>query len=193
RKRPGGAVGSRPARKRSRLLPSSAGGTSQTEPRDLEESGEDVIDLTGESSESEVIIISDNESPVVSSEGHTPLHLAFKPHLSRASENSAEPLARNDEEEPIEDDGYVREKVSVKAVISDTCSVPSSAQQRVVIRCPICMEFYSEIMQHGRQLVATLCGHVFCSRCLPVALETSHMCPTCKVAEYPDEYIPIYL
>lgn len=39
RKRPGGAVGSRPARKRSRLLPSSAGGTSQTEPRDLEESG----------------------------------------------------------------------------------------------------------------------------------------------------------
>ncbi|XP_053832636.1 uncharacterized protein LOC128806829 [Vidua macroura] len=61
RKRPGGAIDSRPARKRSRLLPSSAGGTSQTEPRDLEESataafepevidltGEDTIDLTGE-------------------------------------------------------------------------------------------------------------------------------------------------
>ncbi|XP_059327195.1 E3 ubiquitin-protein ligase RNF4-like [Ammospiza nelsoni] len=124
RKRPGGAVGSRPARKRSRLLPSSAGGTSQTEPRDLEESGApafepEVIDLTGdnirdlpgESSEAEVITISDNESPVEREQSQQ------QPHLSRASENSVEPLARNDEEEPIEDDGYV--KVSIKTVISD--------------------------------------------------------------------------
>ncbi|XP_074397176.1 uncharacterized protein LOC113460741 isoform X2 [Zonotrichia albicollis] len=112
RKRPGGAVGSRPARKRSRLLPSSAGGTSQTEPRDLEESGapafepevidltgDDIIDLTGESSEAEVITISDNESPVDREQSQQ------QPHLSRASENPVEPLARNDEEEPIEDDG----------------------------------------------------------------------------------------
>ncbi|XP_063014049.1 uncharacterized protein LOC134418951 [Melospiza melodia melodia] len=122
RKRPGGAVGSRPARKRSRLLPSSAGGTLQTEPRDLEESGapafepgeevidltgeevidltgEDVIDLPGGSSEPEVITLSDNESPVDREQSQQ------QPHLSRASENSVEPLARNDEEEPIEDDG----------------------------------------------------------------------------------------
>ncbi|KAM3672049.1 uncharacterized protein VK521_003398 [Ammospiza maritima maritima] len=112
RKRPGGAVGSRPARKRSRLLPSSAGGTSQTEPRDLEESGapafepevidltgDDIRDLPGESSEAEVITISDNESPVEREQSQQ------QPHLCRASENSVEPLARNDEEEPIEDDG----------------------------------------------------------------------------------------
>ena len=37
-----------------------------------------VIDLTGESSEPEVIVISDDESGVVSSEWHTPLHLAVK-------------------------------------------------------------------------------------------------------------------
>lgn len=42
-----------------------------------------------------------------------------QPHLPRASENCVEPLARNEEEEPIEDDGYVREKVSIKTVISD--------------------------------------------------------------------------
>ncbi|XP_053797685.1 uncharacterized protein LOC128787524 isoform X2 [Vidua chalybeata] len=175
RKRPGGAIDSRPARKRSRLLPSSAGGTSQTEPRDLEESatpafepevidltgedtidltgkdvielrvedvidltgedvidltgeeevidltgeeevidltgedtvdlqgeevtdltGEDVIDLTGESSEPEVIIISDDESPMDREQSQQQLH------LSRAS---AEPLARDDEEEPRDIDG----------------------------------------------------------------------------------------
>ncbi|XP_053797681.1 uncharacterized protein LOC128787522 isoform X2 [Vidua chalybeata] len=201
RKRPGGAIDSRPARKRSRLLPSSAGGTSQTEPRDLEESatpafepevidltgedtidltgedvielrvedvidltgeeevidltgedavdltgeeevidltgedvvdltgeeevidltgeeevidltgeevidltgeevidltGEDVVDLTGESSEPEVIIISDDESPMDREQSQQQLH------LSRAS---AEPLARDDEEEPRDIDG----------------------------------------------------------------------------------------
>lgn len=42
-----------------------------------------------------------------------------QPHLFRASENSAEPLARDDEEEPREDDEYVREKVSIKTLISD--------------------------------------------------------------------------
>ncbi|XP_053831732.1 microtubule-associated protein futsch-like isoform X2 [Vidua macroura] len=107
RKRPGGAIDSRPARKRSRLLPSSAGGTSQTEPRDLEESataafepaGGEFLDLTGDSSELEVIAISIDESPVDSQQSQQ------QPHLSRASENSAEPLARNDEEEPREDDG----------------------------------------------------------------------------------------
>ncbi|NXL14056.1 RNF4 ligase, partial [Setophaga kirtlandii] len=112
RKRPGGAVGSRPARKRSRLLPSSAGGTSQTEPRDLEESGApafepDIIDLTGESSEPEVITISDDESPVDREQNQQ------HPHVSSAAGNSTDLLARNDEEEPRDVDGYAREKVSL--------------------------------------------------------------------------------
>ncbi|XP_053832637.1 uncharacterized protein LOC128806830 [Vidua macroura] len=125
RKRPGGAIDSRPARKRSRLLPSSAGGTSQTEPRDLEESataafepaGGEFLDLTGDSSELEVIAINTVPSQPTSTLMNTSACLRTacrewdsqqsqqQPHLSRASENSAEPLARNDEEEPREDDG----------------------------------------------------------------------------------------
>ncbi|XP_037992014.1 E3 ubiquitin-protein ligase RNF185-like [Motacilla alba alba] len=72
-------------------------------------------------------------------------------------------------------------------------SVSSSAEQGVVIRCPICMDTYSEIVQSGRLMVATMCGHVFCSECLPVALETVGMCPTCREELTPDLYIPIYL
>uniref|UniRef100_A0A674HN46 RING-type domain-containing protein n=1 Tax=Taeniopygia guttata TaxID=59729 RepID=A0A674HN46_TAEGU len=72
-------------------------------------------------------------------------------------------------------------------------SVSSSAQQGAVIRCPLCMEFYSEMMQHGQQLVATLCGHVFCSRCLPIALGVAHICPTCRVKLNAAVYFPIYL
>ncbi|XP_048161212.1 E3 ubiquitin-protein ligase RNF4-like [Corvus hawaiiensis] len=108
RKRPGGALDSTQARKRSRLLPSSAGGTSQAELIDLEGSGtlafepageEVVIDLTGESSGPEVIVISDDESDVDTEQSQQ------QPHPSRASENSSEALARDDEEEARENDG----------------------------------------------------------------------------------------
>ncbi|NWY90595.1 RNF4 ligase, partial [Loxia curvirostra] len=197
RKRPGGALGSRPARKRSRLLPSSAGGTSRTEPIDLEESGApafepEFIDVTGDSSEPEVITISDDESPVDREQNQQ------YPHVSSAAGNSADLLARDDEEEERDVDGYARKKASLN---SDFCymlhvlssSVSASAQQGVAIRCPICMDSYSEIVRRGRQLMSTLCGHVFCSRCLPIALETTHMCPTCRVELSPELYHPVYL
>ncbi|RLW09105.1 hypothetical protein DV515_00002544, partial [Chloebia gouldiae] len=319
RKRPGGAVDSTPAQKRSRLLPSSAGGTWQMEPRDPEESGtpafepdlkhsksnlslfhtgrpfhssvifdltlmfsfpigeevidltgeeviqlryEDVIDLTGESSEPEVIIISDDESPMDTEQSQQQLHL---------SGTSDEPLAREDEEEPrdiddwglcaapggltksnsiffslpshvhrwkvLEVHGQERRNVTLNsqeqvdgsgngagandgtgandgrgandAPVADAApaeqgaeeeedtdrsdSVSSSAQQGVVITCPICMDSYSEIMQGGRHLVAALCGHVFCSECLPIALEASPMCPTCRMDLTPELYHTLYL
>ncbi|NXL82766.1 RNF4 ligase, partial [Leptocoma aspasia] len=112
---------------------------------------------------------------------------------SRETENSAELWAGDNEEEPSDNDEYVTDEASLQSVISDVHSVPSSAQQGVVIRCPICMEFYSEIVESGRLIVATMCGHVFCSECLPVALETVGMCPTCRVELTPDLYHPIYL
>ncbi|NWT29598.1 RNF4 ligase, partial [Cardinalis cardinalis] len=148
---------------------------------------EDVIDLTGESSEPDVITISDNESPVDREQNQQ------HPHVSSAAGNSADLLARDDEEEPRDVDGYAREKLELKQLHVLSSSVPSSAQQGVVIRCPICMEFYSQFVRRGRQLMSTLCGHVFCSRCLPIALETSHMCPTCRVELSPELYHPIYL
>ncbi|XP_023773830.1 uncharacterized protein LOC111922499 [Cyanistes caeruleus] len=91
RKRPGEVLDSAPAQKRSRLLASRAGGTWQTETVEPE-----VIDLTGDSPQPEVITTSDDESPVQSQQ---------QPRLSRASENSAEPLERNSAEEAREDDG----------------------------------------------------------------------------------------
>ncbi|XP_023782036.1 E3 ubiquitin-protein ligase CIP8-like isoform X2 [Cyanistes caeruleus] len=388
RKRPGEALDSTPAQKRSRLLPSRAGGTLETEPREAE-----VIDLTGDSPEPEVITISDDESPVSPQQ----------PHLSRASENSPEPLERNDGEEPREDDGdwllfefdppywsdedsQYREQNQQHSQLSrlaensagplttpdeeeprvndgaqpadpaspltteddnseeqdrelrqlhsqdsreaensaelwprddeeesrdnddawtaslisppspeddntedweesqqypsdsrsdensnqglasrlqqeprdlefappggpisppnwedDNAEFPevhgeeqrtaalnsqeqvdgsadgtgandapvadaapaehgaeehagtSAAEPGVVISCPICMDYYSEIMQNGRQLVTTVCGHVFCSACLPAALENTGMCPMCGVQLDPGLYFPIYL
>ncbi|NXB96472.1 RNF4 ligase, partial [Vidua chalybeata] len=203
RKRPGGAIDSRPARKRSRLLPSSAGGTSQTEPRDLEESATpafepEFLDLTGDSSELGVIAISIDESPVVQDREQSQQY----PLGSREAENSAELRASDSEEEPRYNDEYVADEVSLQSAISDikytqlhvlSGSVFFSAQQGLVIRCPICMDSYSEILQSGRLIMATMCGHVFCSECLPAALETVGVCPTCRAELTPELYHPIYL
>ncbi|NXM22306.1 RNF4 ligase, partial [Ploceus nigricollis] len=147
------------------------------------------IDLTGESSEPEVITTSDDEPPVVQDKEQS----QPSPLGSRDAENSAELRASDNEEEPRDNDEYVTDEESLQSAISDICSVSSSAQQGVVIRCPICMEFYSEILQSGRLIMATMCGHVFCSECLPVALETVGLCPTCRVELTPDLYHPIYI
>ncbi|NXM82851.1 RNF4 ligase, partial [Oenanthe oenanthe] len=112
---------------------------------------------------------------------------------SRDTEDSAELWASDDEEEAIDNDRYVTDKVSLQSLHVLSTSVASSAQQGVVIRCPICMDCYSEMVQSGRQLVATMCGHLFCSECLPVALETVGTCPTCRMELTPDLYFPIYI
>uniref|UniRef100_A0A8C3UW74 RING-type domain-containing protein n=1 Tax=Catharus ustulatus TaxID=91951 RepID=A0A8C3UW74_CATUS len=52
---------------------------------------------------------------------------------------------------------------------------------------------FFQIVQSGRQIVATMCGHLFCSGCLPVALETVGECPTCRMELTPDLYFPIYI
>ncbi|XP_050194440.1 E3 ubiquitin-protein ligase RNF4-like [Myiozetetes cayanensis] len=72
RKRRGQAVNSKRAQKRSKLLASSAGGTSEAQPIDLEETGtlyfelavEEIIDFTGEYSGLEVANITGDDSVV---------------------------------------------------------------------------------------------------------------------------------
>ncbi|XP_033369862.1 E3 ubiquitin-protein ligase RNF4-like [Parus major] len=70
---------------------------------------------------------------------------------------------------------------------------PLCAEPGIFIKCPICMGFYSETGQSGREHVTTVCGLVFCSACLPAALDTTSMCPTCREELDAEMYFPIYL
>ncbi|XP_049649303.1 E3 ubiquitin-protein ligase RNF4-like [Accipiter gentilis] len=66
RKRRGGAVNSRQARKRNRLMASTTGTTSEAEPAEPAESaGEEVVDLTRESSDPVVVDLTHNDSVVI--------------------------------------------------------------------------------------------------------------------------------
>ncbi|NXR36660.1 RNF4 ligase, partial [Zosterops hypoxanthus] len=122
------------------------------------------------------------------------------PLVSRAADNSAMLLASDGDVEPRDSDGYVRDKVYLQSLISDTGqphvlsgSVLSSAWPAGTVRCPICMDFYPQIVQSGRLILSTLCGHVFCSQCLPFALQSASFCPTCRTDLTPGQYHPIYI
>ncbi|KFQ17613.1 E3 ubiquitin-protein ligase RNF4, partial [Merops nubicus] len=110
RKRRGGAVGSRQARKRNRLMTAStAEMASEAEPIELEESaGEEVVDLTCESADPVVVDLTHNDSVVVSKNQRPRRNLRLR--SQRQSDSCV--LSSDDEDEPRDNDVYVTDKVS---------------------------------------------------------------------------------
>lgn len=46
--------------------------------------------------------------------------------------------------------------------------------------CPICLESVAGVKRTGASMVSTVCGHIFCSACLPNSIKVSGSCPTCR-------------
>ncbi|TEA25071.1 hypothetical protein DBR06_SOUSAS6010052 [Sousa chinensis] len=98
-------------------------------------------------------------------------------------------LSSDDEELPRDKDVYV------------TTHTPRNAREEAAtglrpsgtVSCPICMDGYSEIVQNGRLIVSTECGHVFCSQCLRDSLKNANTCPTCRKKISHKRYHPIYI
>ncbi|NXV57748.1 RNF4 ligase, partial [Molothrus ater] len=177
----GEAGDSSQAQKLSRLLAPSAGGASEPEPVDFEES----CTLSFELGKDRICFW---RAGVHSNLEQNQQH----PLVSRADDNSVLLLA-SDEEEGRTNNRYVWDKVSLYSPHVLFGSVLSSAWPPGTIRCPICMDFYLQIVQSGRLILSTLCGHVFCSQCLPFALQTASFCPTCRTDLTPGQYHPIYI
>jgi len=64
---------------------------------------------------------------------------------------------------------------------------------RIGIHCPVCLESASEFDNLKVFLVSTKCGHLFCSRCLPISILTSGCCPTCRQKLFITDYHRIFL
>ena len=50
----------------------------------------------------------------------------------------------------------------------------------LVIQCPVCLLSLQTLKRRGCSIVSTLCGHLFCSKCLPLSLRNNGRCPTCR-------------
>jgi len=63
----------------------------------------------------------------------------------------------------------------------------------ISVQCPVCLESLKSIKKSGCSMVSTVCGHIFCSRCLPASLRASGRCPSCRRRVGPTEYHKIFI
>ncbi|XP_022410469.1 E3 ubiquitin-protein ligase RNF4 isoform X1 [Sagmatias obliquidens] len=210
RKRRGGTVNSRQAQKRTREASSPPEMALEAEPIELVESaGDEIVDLTCESLEPVVVDLTHSDSVVISIT-RALLDLSKNQLLAlwilsliveerrrprrngrRLRQEHADScvLSSDDEELPRDKDVYV------------TTHTPRNAREEAAtglrpsgtVSCPICMDGYSEIVQNGRLIVSTECGHVFCSQCLRDSLKNANTCPTCRKKISHKRYHPIYI
>ncbi|XP_063736690.1 RING finger protein 4 isoform X2 [Eleginops maclovinus] len=133
---------------------------------------EEVVDLTREGGEA-VVDLTHNDSVLLVDEG--PQNRSGPPGESY--------VVSSDEEAPP----------PTTAVMPCQQTISSSRSAPGMISCPVCLDLYSEIVDSGRLVVSTKCGHVFCSQCLRDALRSSHTCPNCRKKLTPRQYHPLYV
>ncbi|XP_066481116.1 E3 ubiquitin-protein ligase RNF4 [Tiliqua scincoides] len=188
KKRCGGTINSRQTRKQSRLATSAAEIASQVEPIDLEENAcEEVVDLTCESSEPVVVDLTHNDSVVIVEEN-------IQQRRNRESRSQLLPdscVLSSDDDEPRDNDVVLTSTLPRELELLEDGI--ASSRRSGTVSCPICMDGYSEIVQSGRLIVSTKCGHVFCSQCLRDSLRNVNSCPTCRKKLGYKQYHPIYI
>ncbi|XP_003471664.1 E3 ubiquitin-protein ligase RNF4 [Cavia porcellus] len=187
RKRRGGTVSSRQAQKRTRETGSIPEIAMDPEPIELEETaGDEIVDLTCESLEPVVVDLTHNDSVVIVEERRRPRRTV----RSQRQDHTDSCVVSSDDEELSRDrDVYVTTHAPRSARDESTTRLRPSG----TVSCPICMDGYSEIVQNGRLIVSTECGHVFCSQCLRDSLKNANTCPTCRKKISHKRYHPIYI
>ncbi|XP_007421930.1 E3 ubiquitin-protein ligase RNF4-like [Python bivittatus] len=186
KKRCGGTINSRQTRKRNRIS-NSGPETASQEPIDLEvNTCEEVVDLTSETSEPIVVDLTHNDSVVIVEE-----NVCQQQNQELRSQQLPDScILSSDDDEP-------RDEVILTSTLPKELELLeegiSSSHRSGTVSCPICMDGYSEIIQNGRLIVSTKCGHVFCSQCLRDSLRNANSCPTCRKKLGYKQYHPIYI
>ncbi|XP_078534711.1 E3 ubiquitin-protein ligase RNF4 isoform X2 [Lissotriton helveticus] len=177
---------SRLQRKRRRSTTSTPMAT-QTETIELEENAdEEVVDLTCESvSDAVVLDLTNNDSVVVSEKRRS------RRRRNRTTRGHPDSYVLSSGDEDSEGDVCVASTVS--AYLNTLENGTAGPRPPGTVSCPICMDVHTEITQSGRVIVATKCGHIFCSQCLRDAMKNSSTCPTCRKKLTHKQYHPIYI
>jgi len=63
----------------------------------------------------------------------------------------------------------------------------------VTLQCPVCLDSIKSIKRKGSSMMSTMCGHIFCSKCLPASIRTSGRCPTCRGRIGHQDYHKIFI
>lgn len=149
-------------------------------------SEEDVVDLTCEGSDPAAVVdLTNNDSVVVVDEAPIP-SFSVGPHSRHGADSESYVLSSDEEEEDT--------NTALNAALLSSLQASSRARSTPgTVSCPVCMDAYGEIIESGRLVVSTKCGHLFCSQCLRDSLTRSHTCPTCRKKLTHKQYHPIYI
>ncbi|XP_061178466.1 E3 ubiquitin-protein ligase RNF4-like isoform X2 [Saccostrea echinata] len=140
---------------------------------DLTSGDEEFIDLTSPtgSNDASVIIV----SYIAKTRRRRPRRRRHR-ETSDESENDVIEISNSYHPLPLPlsfDDPETENKPSTSA----NDSILSPVQD---ISCPICMDSKKQIIKSGRQMAATVCGHVFCKPCIKASIDNHRFCPTCR-------------
>jgi len=62
------------------------------------------------------------------------------------------------------------------------------------LQCPVCLDPLADLKKSGISALATTCGHIFCSTCLPASLVAgAGKCPTCRHRISKKDYHKIFI
>jgi len=76
---------------------------------------------------------------------------------------------------------------------SSFCVSTSSSNGSSSVSCRICLDFQSDLEKEGHHLLSTVCGHIFCSKCLPTHIKKRGLCPICRRVLRPKDFHQIFL
>merc|ERR1712098_846083 len=68
----------------------------------------------------------------------------------------------------------IDESLSDKEEMEDN----SRLDENLVIKCPVCLRNLQILKRRGCSIMSTICGHIFCGKCLPLSLKSNGRCPS---------------
>jgi len=95
-----------------------------------------------------------------------------------SSRSPVKPKQPNDDIIEIKDSQPIQSPTQTQT--SSPSLSPSKRSVRKSIKCPVCLDESTVFEVSGRQLVSTVCGHLFCDRCISEVIRTSKACPSCR-------------
>ncbi|XP_073430568.1 E3 ubiquitin-protein ligase RNF4 [Dendrobates tinctorius] len=188
RKRKAPAVGkSRLSQRRRRGASTTSSMAAETDPIEVEEGGEDVVDLTCESSFEPVVVDLTHNVDQTLNDSVVVIEVHRRRNAGRTTTQTTSCILSSDDEDTRDNDILASRSSNLPPTMHTSSRLSGS------VTCPICMDGYSEIVQNGRLIVSTKCGHIFCSQCLRDSLKNIAKCPTCRQKLTPKQYHPIYI
>lgn len=130
---------------------------------------------------------------------------AWSPRPNNARRNPSAPRMQNGLGEAFEMINSSLEADAALTVLDENSSTgemtkssvaadDESSSAGICIRCPVCLDGLPVISSTGRSLMSTVCGHIFCSRCIPASIRSNGRCPTCRrILFFPYHVHPIFI